>query len=81
MTSRASGAGAGQRSNGRPYASLHTKLLVIDGRRALIGSANLTDAALTRNLEAGLLIRDAALATDLEQHVRRLMEADVLCRM
>lgn len=64
-----------------PYASLHTKLLVIDGRRALIGSANLTDAALTRNLEAGLLIRDAALAADLEQHVRRLMEADVLCRM
>lgn len=63
------------------YASLHTKLLVIDGRRALIGSANLTDAALTRNLEAGLLIRDAALAADLEQHVRRLMEADVLCRV
>lgn len=62
-----------------PYSSLHTKLLVVDGQRALIGSANLTHAALTRNLEAGVLIRDKTVAADLEQHVRGLMSSGILC--
>lgn len=40
-----------------PHASMHAKLLVVDRRVALIGSANLTEAALERNLECGVLIR------------------------
>lgn len=36
---------------------LHAKIL-IDGLRALVGSANLTHRALTANLEAGVLIED-----------------------
>jgi phosphatidylserine/phosphatidylglycerophosphate/cardiolipin synthase-like enzyme len=59
---------------------LHTKLLVVDGRRALVGSANLTHKALTANIEAGVLVRDHALASDLEQHVRALMEYGILVR-
>lgn len=62
-----------------PKASLHAKLLVIDGRRALVGSANLTNSALTRNLEAGVLVRDPSVASDLEQHVRDLMSNGILC--
>lgn len=62
-----------------PKAALHAKLLVVDGRRALIGSANLTNFALTRNLEAGLLVRDESVAADLEQHVRDLIASGVLC--
>jgi phosphatidylserine/phosphatidylglycerophosphate/cardiolipin synthase-like enzyme len=59
-------------------AVLHAKLLVIDGRRALVGSANLTHRALTANLEAGLLVEDPDVASSLEQHVRTLMRTDVL---
>lgn len=58
-------------------AALHAKLLVVDGRRALVGSANLTHRALTANLEAGVLIEDPEVATQLEQHVRRLMSDGV----
>ena len=66
-----------QRSGG---AVLHAKLLIVDGRRALIGSANLTRRALEHNLEAGILLRDAAVAAALERHVRGLMDADILLR-
>jgi phosphatidylserine/phosphatidylglycerophosphate/cardiolipin synthase-like enzyme len=59
-------------------AALHAKLLVVDGRRALIGSANLTDRALHKNLEAGLLVRDPDVAAALEHHVRQLMVAGIL---
>ena len=41
---------------------LHAKLLVIDGRRALVGSANLTSKALAHNLEVGAVINDPDLA-------------------
>lgn len=59
-------------------AVLHAKLLVIDGRRALVGSANLTHRALTANLEAGVLVEDPELAGDFEAHVRRLIAAGTL---
>lgn len=60
-----------------PGAALHAKLLVVDGRRALIGSANLTHRALTANLEAGVLIEDHDLAAELEDHVRGLIGSGV----
>jgi phosphatidylserine/phosphatidylglycerophosphate/cardiolipin synthase-like enzyme len=59
-------------------AVLHAKLLVIDGRRALVGSANLTHRALTANLEAGVLIEDHDLAASLEGHVRGLISTGTL---
>ena len=61
-------------------AVLHAKLLVIDGRRALVGSANLTHRALTANLEAGVLIEDHDLAASLEGHVRGLISTGTLVR-
>ena len=61
-------------------AVLHAKLLVVDGQRALIGSANLTHRALAVNLEAGVLLHDAAVAADLEGHIRRMMAARILIR-
>jgi phosphatidylserine/phosphatidylglycerophosphate/cardiolipin synthase-like enzyme len=59
-------------------AVLHAKLLVVDGRRALVGSANLTHRALTANLEAGVLVEDHELAGALEDHVRGLIGAGTL---
>jgi phosphatidylserine/phosphatidylglycerophosphate/cardiolipin synthase-like enzyme len=61
-------------------AVLHAKLLVADGKRALIGSANLTHRALHHNLEAGVLIGDPAVAAALDAHIRRLMADGVLQR-
>lgn len=61
-------------------AVLHAKLLVIDGQRAFIGSANLTARALHQNLEAGLLVHTLDVASQLEQHVRQLMQTNVLRR-
>jgi phosphatidylserine/phosphatidylglycerophosphate/cardiolipin synthase-like enzyme len=62
-------------------AALHAKLLVVDGRRALVGSANLTHRALTANLEAGVLIEDRDVAAELEGHVRWLMADKVLAHV
>ena len=36
------------------YHSLHAKVLIADGQRAIIGSANLTDRGLDRNVELGI---------------------------
>ena len=69
---------AEQRTHG---AVLHAKALIIDGQRALVGSANLTKRALTANLELGVLVRDQALATALETHLDRLMDRAILTRV
>ena len=61
-------------------AVLHAKLLVVDGRRALISSANLTHRALTSNIEAGVLIGDPDLAEALERHILGLIDDGVLLR-
>lgn len=62
------------------HAKLHAKLLIADGARALVGSANLTHPALHRNLEAGVLIRDPVVAAAYEQHIRGLMVEGTLER-
>lgn len=62
-------------------ACLHAKCVVVDDTRAFVTSANLTEAAHGRNIEAGVLLEDPvfarALRTQLESlidrgHVRRL---------
>lgn len=55
-----------------PGASLHAKLLVIDDASTLIGSANITGAALSKNLECGLLVRGGGTARRLREHVASL---------
>lgn len=42
--------------------SLHAKCIVVDRAQAFITSANLTEAAQYRNIEAGVLIRDTAIS-------------------
>lgn len=48
-------------------AVLHAKTVVIDGRKALITSANPTEAAYLRNIELGILIDDPGLAAGIER--------------
>lgn len=54
-------------------ASLHAKVLVVDRKVALVGSANVTSSAVARNLECGLLVRDAVVAGDIALHVDDLV--------
>ena len=57
-------------NSARPHeASMHAKLLVIDRRTALVGSANLTGYGLERNLECGVLIRGGPVPGLLAEHV------------
>jgi phosphatidylserine/phosphatidylglycerophosphate/cardiolipin synthase-like enzyme len=61
--------------------SLHAKCIVADRRVAFVTSANFTEAAQTRNIEVGALIRDAAFAAQLAGHFDALVEAACLQRL
>ena len=50
------------------YASMHAKCVVVDQQRALVGSANFTSRARTRNVEVGVMIDDPRIAKDLAGH-------------
>jgi len=47
--------------------------LVIDNSAALVGSANITGAALGKNLECGLLVRGGPAPHNLRSHVQGLV--------
>jgi len=50
-------------------ASMHAKLLVVDRRTALVGSANLTGAGLDKNLECGILVRGGPVPGEIVAHI------------
>src|SRR6266550_3065515 len=51
-----------------PAGVLHAKAVVMDDEVVFITSANLTEAALDRNIEIGLLVRDRPLAASVSHH-------------
>jgi phosphatidylserine/phosphatidylglycerophosphate/cardiolipin synthase-like enzyme len=61
-----------------PSGVLHAKAVVTDDEVVFITSANLTEAALERNIELGLLVRDHALAASVSSHFRILIERGLL---
>jgi len=61
-------------------AALHAKVLVADRQVALVGSANITGWALTRNLECGLLVRDSRTAESIHRHIEGLVLAGALSK-
>jgi phosphatidylserine/phosphatidylglycerophosphate/cardiolipin synthase-like enzyme len=61
-----------------PAGVLHAKAVVADDEAVFITSANLTEAALDRNIEMGLLIRDHALAASVVSHFRGLIDRGLL---
>jgi len=58
--------------------SLHAKCLVIDRRAALVTSANFTEAAQDRNIEAGVLVRHAPFAERLASYFDALRRSGQL---
>jgi phosphatidylserine/phosphatidylglycerophosphate/cardiolipin synthase-like enzyme len=59
-------------------ASLHAKCIVIDDEIAFVTSANFTEWAQERNLEAGVLIRDESFARSLKNQFESLIVASRL---
>lgn len=60
------------------HSVLHAKCVVVDRRLSFITSANFTEAAQLRNIEAGVLVSDKTLAERLVLQFDRLIEAEVL---
>ncbi len=58
--------------------SLHAKCVVIDQVVAFVSSANLTEAAQVRNIEAGVLVRSPRFAARLAQHFETLATVGIL---
>ncbi len=58
---------------GEGDACLHAKCIVVDDARAFVTSANLTESAHERNIEAGVLLRDPVFARDLRLHFEALV--------
>lgn len=64
-------------SEGR-YGSLHVKCAIADAKHLFISSANLTEYALTLNMEMGLLVHSQELATQVLEHIECLIQQGTL---
>ena len=63
---------------GGPSGVLHAKAIVADNEAVFVTSANLTEAALDRNIEVGILFRDRTLALSLSNHFQGLIDKGLL---
>ncbi|MFO0590338.1 MAG: DISARM system phospholipase D-like protein DrmC [Polyangiaceae bacterium] len=67
-------------AEGANAVSMHAKCVVIDHEHTLITSANFTDRGQTRNIEAGVAIRDRAFAASLTRQWLNLVDGGVVIR-
>ena len=61
-----------------PDGVVHGKCAVADGMMAFITSANLTIAAMERNMEVGILIRGGSLPDELHRHLEALIKTNIV---
>ena len=61
--------------------ALHAKCVAVDDEVLFVSSANMTESALERNIELGLLVRGGHAARQVREHVDALVAAGVLIRM
>jgi cardiolipin synthase A/B len=66
---------------GQGLARFHAKAVIADHHVALVTSANLTGAAMSRNIEMGLVVHGGPIPHDLEEHVRELISSGILRRV
>lgn len=69
------------RADGEDSACLHAKCVVVDDARALVTSANLTEAAHGRNIEAGVLLDDPVFARTLRCQFESLIDRGYVRRL
>lgn len=61
-----------------PGAKMHAKLAVADRRTLLVSSANLTQSGVSRNIEAGVLLRGGSAPGRAAEHIEALRARGVL---
>jgi cardiolipin synthase A/B len=66
---------------GHPTGVVHAKCVVADGNLAFITSANLSTAAMERNIELGVLFRGGHLPNELHRHLEALVSTGVIKRV
>ena len=54
------------------FSSMHIKCIIVDGKEAMFGSANLTKHGMQNNIEMNLAIRDEALVKEISMVVEAL---------
>jgi cardiolipin synthase C len=64
--------------NGKWNASMHVKVALADEETALVTSANLTEQALGKNMELGLLVRGGDVPRQLAKHFQWLITSNTL---
>lgn len=62
-------------------AVLHAKAVVSDDEAVFVTSANLTESALDRNIELGLLVRERTVALTVANHFQALIDREVLHKL
>jgi len=62
------------------HSSLHAKCIIVDHKAALVTSANFTDAAQYRNIEAGIHIKHVPMAIRIEGYFEGLIANGMLVR-
>ncbi len=62
-------------------ADLHSKLLIVDRNRAVVGSANLSWNGMVRNHELAVLIEESVDAALIAETVDRLFRSDLVTRI
>lgn len=73
---------ASQKSEfGRFTGSVHAKCAVADGKLAFITSANLSIAAMERNMEIGVLVKGGPLPEELHRHLDALVATGIVERV
>lgn len=66
------------KSAGKFSASVHAKCAVADHRSAFVTSANLTAAALERNMELGVLVHGGTMPSRLQAHLNALITTGIV---
>jgi len=67
-----------EKGQNRWSGTVHAKCAVADGCLAFITSANLTGAAMERNMELGVLVRGGNLPDRLARHLEALIKTDII---
>lgn len=67
-----------ERNDEGKYGSLHVKCALADDRLLFVSSANLTEFAMSLNMELGLLVRDEEIPRRVGEHLRWLVERRIL---
>jgi phosphatidylserine/phosphatidylglycerophosphate/cardiolipin synthase-like enzyme len=70
---------AGKRTEGG--AKMHAKIAVADRRALLVSSANLTQSGISKNIEAGLLVRGGSAPVRAAEHIAELVASGTLTRL